>query len=75
MSIPGCITRHVVATVHEVLPSTGLAYAVDDADRSWGITRNTQGVGLAQLSPGQRVELTVDVHTDFELVSGYAPLD
>jgi len=69
------ITRQIKATVQEVLPSTGLAYAVDDASRTWGITRSTPGTGLANLQLGQRVELTVIGHPEFELVSGYAPLN
>jgi len=75
MTYPHPIIRQIKATVQEVLPATGLAYAVDDDNRTWGITRSTRGVGLASLQHGQRVELTVTGHPEFELVSGYAPLN
>jgi hypothetical protein len=51
-----------------------LAFAADDAKRTWGITRSTPGAGLGQLRPGQRLELTVINHADFDLVSYYTPL-
>jgi len=68
------IIRRIKASVQEVLPSTGLAYVLDDDSRTWGITRSTPGTGLAALQPGQQVELTVVCHPDFDLVSGYAAL-
>ena len=69
------VTRHIQATVQEVLPATGLAYVVDDERRTWGITGNAKGAGVASLYPGQRIALTVTDHTQFDLVSGYAPLN
>ena len=68
-------TRQILATVQEVLPATGLAYAVDDNQHTWGITRSARGVDLANLRPGQRIELTVTDHRDFDLVSGCTLLD
>jgi hypothetical protein len=67
--------RHVQGTVLEVLPATGLAYITDDQQRSWAVTRSTRGAGLTSLRPGQRLDLTVVDHTDFDVVSDYAPLD
>jgi hypothetical protein len=67
--------RHLAAIVQVVWPITGLAYAVDDGLRTWGITRSTPGLGLQNLQPGQRIDLTVVEHDSFELVSAYAPLD
>lgn len=65
----------VVATVDEVLPVSGLAFATDDEHNSWTVTRSTPGVGLASLKAGQKLDLTVEQHDDFSVVSGYAPLD
>ena len=41
MPNPTKVRRSVVATVQEVLPQMGLAYATDHDDRQWGITRCT----------------------------------
>lgn len=65
----------VVATVDEVLPVSGLAFATDEHHVSWTVTRSTPGIGLASLIPGQRLDLTVEDHDSFSVVSGYAPLD
>lgn len=69
------VSRHVTATVEEVLPSTGLAYLTDAAQGSWTVTRSTRGDGLAGLRPGQQLDLTVVEHDGFALVSAYATLD
>lgn len=68
-------TRHVRATVEEVLPTTGLAYLTDDDAVSWAVTRSMPGVGVSQLSPGQRLDLEIEQHRDFSIVSAYTPLD
>ena len=49
----------VEAEIHELLPRLGLAYAVDDSARSWGITRSTPGLEFDALAPGRRVQLLV----------------
>ncbi len=67
--------RHIRATVQLVLPVTGLAYVEDDTQGSWALTKSTRGVGLDQLHTGQHLELTVEEHPSYSLVSGYAPLD
>jgi hypothetical protein len=63
--------QQVFAVVQDVWPTTGLAYAEDDAHRTWGITRSAHGSGLEHLRPGQRVALSVVSHADFDLVSEY----
>jgi hypothetical protein len=70
-------SMHVTATVVEVLPQLGLAYLSDDDSRSWALTKSTKsahGSGLSDLQLGQRVDLTIDRHPSFEVVSGYAPI-
>lgn len=67
--------QHLQATVEGVLPSTGLAYLTDDRGGHWTVTRGMAGVGVANLSPGQRLDLEVEHHKEFSIVSAYAPLD
>lgn len=67
-------TRRITAVVQDVWPITGLAYVMDEGQRTWGITRTTPGVGLQYLQPGQRIDLTVVDHDTFDLVSAYAPM-
>jgi hypothetical protein len=71
MSHPTHPIRHVTATVQDIWPATGLAYATDDNKRTWGLTRSTEGVGLEHLRTGQRLELTVVDHDQFDLVTEY----
>ena len=47
------------ATVDEVVPQFGLAYFVDHQDGQWTVTRQTPGLGLDGLVPGQHVYLTL----------------
>ena len=68
-------SRRIRATVQVVLPVTGLAYVEDDTHSSWALTKSTRGMGLDQLHAGQHLELTVEEHPNWSLVSGYAPLD
>lgn len=68
-------SRRVRATVQVVLPLTGLAYVEDEALTSWAITKSMRGSGLDQLHAGQHLELTVEEHPEYSLVSDYAPLD
>lgn len=68
-------SMHVTATVEEVLPQIGLAYLSDESSRTWAVTKSTRGSGLAALQAGQRVDLTIDRHADFSVVSDYSPLD
>ncbi len=75
MKRPIQLLRRITATVDEVLPDTGLAFATDDDARLWGLTRSTPGAGLASLWPGLRVNLTVIEQFGFELISDYLPLD
>ena len=61
----------VQATVDEVLPQFGLAYLVDHPDGQWTITRQTPGLGLEGLVPGQRVHLTLARYENFTWVHHY----
>lgn len=65
----------VTATASEVLPRFGLAFLVDDANKTWTITKSTQGPGLDRLQSGQRVELTLNHFPGFSVVRAYAPLN
>ncbi len=67
--------QHVKATVEAVLPVTGLAYLTDENDGQWTLTRDMAGLGVANLTPGQRLDLQIEHHDAFSLVSAYAPLD
>ena len=67
--------QHVKATVEEVLPNSGLAYLTDDHAAHWTVTRSMSGVGLSELTPGQRLDLEIQHHGDFSLVSAYTPLE
>lgn len=67
--------RQVVATVQDVRPKLGLAYATDEEACSWAITRSMQGAALDDLTAGTQVRLTIETHEGFSLVSGWAPLD
>ena len=66
--------RHVVATVQEVLPQLGLAYATDRDQRCWGITRSMPGAALDTLCEGATVQLTIERHEGFDLASAWSPL-
>jgi len=61
----------VFATVQEVLPRLGIAYLVDEKDRSWAVTRSTKGPGLESLAPGQRLQLWFDNRSALGLVREY----
>jgi hypothetical protein len=65
----------VLATTHEVLPTFGLAFLVDDQGINWTITKNMDGPGLHTLKVGQCVELMLEHHSDFSVVRAYAPKD
>ncbi len=64
----------VSATVLSVLPRTGLACVVHEAERSWVVTKSMCGIGIEALEPGQRLSLTVVRYRDFTVVSEYAVL-
>lgn len=68
-------TRHLVATVHEVLPRLGLAYVTDDDERCWGITRGSSAVSLDDLNVGAQVRLTIEEHHGFAVASAWVPAD
>ena len=64
-------TSFVQATVDEVLPQFGLAYLVGHQDGQWTITRQTPGLGLDGLIPGQHVYLTLAHEEKFTWVRHY----
>lgn len=68
-------SRQVQATVLDVLPRLGLAYAVDSERRSWGITRNAGDAPLEQLLIGSSVLLKVEEHQHFAVATGWSLLD
>ena len=68
METPQISDPVVTTTVLEVLPKFGLAYLVDDSERTWTITRCTKGSGLDDLQPGQRCELTLGSAANYSLV-------
>ena len=72
MSAMPSVSRQVNATVELVLPRTGLAYLVDETERSWAVTKSMPGIGIETLEPGQRLTLTVVHYNDFAIVSEYA---
>lgn len=65
----------VTATASEVLPKFGLAFLVDDTNKTWAITKSTHGPGLDRLQSGQRVQLALSHFPGFSVVSEYAPLN
>jgi hypothetical protein len=71
MGIQQISDTSVTAITHEVLPKFGLAYLVDDCDRTWAITRSTKGPGLDGMQPGQRCQLTLDRQSAFTVVREY----
>jgi hypothetical protein len=66
---------HLEAAVVEVLPQFGLAYVADRDDRTWAVTRATQGSGLDTLHAGQRLLLDVETHPSFSIVRRYEALN
>lgn len=69
------VTSTVDARVEEVLPQLGLAFVLDDASHSWGVTRSTPGSQFATLAAGRRVRLRVQAHQNFSVVREYRVLD
>lgn len=67
-------TSRVVATIQEVLPRLGLAYALDEGGRCWGITRAAAAQALATLKQGDKVTLVVEQHAGFAIASACLPL-
>jgi hypothetical protein len=69
------LPTHVTATVQEVLPNSGLAFLTGDDEACWTLSRSMSGVALADLKPGQKLNLTLEHHDRFSVVSAYTPLD
>lgn len=75
MQTPFLVGRQVTATVDQILPRFGLAWAVDDHHMCFGITGLSTGVRPGSLSPGARVRLTLAEHDGARVVTAWAPLD
>lgn len=58
----------VKATFVEVLPRSGLAYAIDDQDRTWTITQQMSSVPLDVCQEGGVCTLTIAQLSDFDVV-------
>lgn len=56
------------AKVEELLPKLGLAFVVDEAAHSWGVTRSTLGCQFEALAPGRRVRLLVQSNQSYSVV-------
>ncbi len=69
------VTSTVDARVEQVLPRFGLAFVLDDASQSWGVTRSTPGSPFDALTTGRRVRLQIEVHQSFSVVREYRVLD
>lgn len=59
----------VKAVTHEVLPQMGLAYVVDDSQRTWAVTRTGASDHFEKLAPGQSCHITITDYGLFSLVS------
>ena len=64
----------VEGSVEEFLPVLGLAFVLDDASNSWGVTRSTPGGLFDALEPGRRIRMWVQSHPKFSLVRQYEVL-
>jgi hypothetical protein len=67
---PACeeSTSTLDATVEELMPKLGLAFVMDGATRSWGVTRSTPGCRFEALAPGRRVRVLVQFGSAFSVV-------
>lgn len=61
-------TSTLDAKVEELLPKLGLAFVVDGAAHSWGVTRSTLGCQFEALAPGRRVRLLVQSNQSYSVV-------
>lgn len=59
---------NVRAMIVEVLPQSGIAYAIDDASRTWTVPRRVSAQPLASYEVGRSCLLTVAQHRDFSVV-------
>ncbi|MBK6470345.1 MAG: hypothetical protein IPF94_06300 [Betaproteobacteria bacterium] len=69
------VTSTVDASVEQVLPRFGLAFVLDDASQSYGVTRSTPGSQFDALTAGRRVRLQVEAHETFSIVREFKVLD
>lgn len=64
----------VQAVTCEVLPITGLAYLMDDENRTWPLTRQAAGTYFDQLQPGTSCQLTLEHYLKFTIVGRCDPV-
>ena len=62
------------AIVNDILPTTGLAYLVDDSNRTWTVTKQNAGIHFDDLYVGQQCILTLDHHHRYTLVKCCEPV-
>lgn len=75
MPTPSVEGRLVTATIDQILPRLGLAWAVDDEHMCFGLTGLARGVRTAPLVPGVRVQLIVAEHKGAQVVTAWSALD
>lgn len=61
-------TSTLDATVEELLPKLGVAFVVDGAAQSWGVSRSTLSGPLEALAPGRRVRLLIQSNQSYSVV-------
>lgn len=69
MSFSPLSVGELKATIHEVLPKSGLAYAVDELGRSWTITRSAASEVFDRLTPGESCRVSIQDLGDATVVS------
>lgn len=60
----------IKAVADEVLPQTGLAYFIDEHQRTWPVTRLQAGEVFDNLKPGCSCLLTLNHYEKFTVVDG-----
>lgn len=65
----------VTVTAQDVLPTFGVAFVVDAQNRTWGISSSAEGPGLHTLERGSRLQVSLERHDGFSLVSSYRHAD
>jgi len=68
MTIEAIKQSTVKAVTSEVLHKVGLAYLVDDENRTWAVTRGNDVTTFEQLQPGKPCKLTLEHHDRFTIV-------
>ncbi len=64
----------VQAVTCEVLPITGLAYLMDEENRTWTLTRQAAGTYFDKLRPGTTCQLSLEHYLKFPIVGRCDPV-